>query len=39
MKKTIATLLLTTAAFFCSQNLIAQETTINAEESSIHWLG
>jgi len=39
MKKTIATLLLTTAAFFSSQNLIAQETTINAEESSIHWLG
>ena len=39
MKKTIATLLLTTAAFFGIQNLSAQETTINAAESSIHWLG
>lgn len=39
MKKTIATLFLTTAAFFGIQNLSAQETTINAAESSIHWLG
>ena len=39
MKKTIATLLLATAAFFSIQNLSAQETTINAAESSIHWLG
>jgi len=39
MKKTIATLLLTTAALFSIQNLSAQETAINAAESSIHWLG
>ena len=39
MKKTIATLLLTTAALFGIQNLSAQETAINTAESSIHWLG
>ena len=37
MKKTIATLLLATTAFF--SNLNAQETAVNAAESSIHWLG
>ena len=43
MKKTIKTLFLTTAAFFCLPNLSAQKTTtmvsINVSESHIHWLG
>ena len=43
MKKIIATLFLTTAAFFCLTNLSAQKTTtmvsINVSESHIHWLG
>ena len=43
MKKIIATLFLTTAAFFCLPNLSAQKTTtmvsINVSESHIHWLG
>ena len=39
MKKTFATLLLTSATFFGIQNISAQETTINAAESTIHWLG
>ena len=37
MKKTIVTLLFTATAFL--SNLNAQETSINAAESSIHWLG
>ena len=39
MKKTFATLLLTSATFFGIQNISAQETAINAAESTIHWLG
>lgn len=43
MKKTLTTLCLTTAAFFCLPNLSAQKTifmeSINVSESSIHWLG
>ena len=42
-KNKIATLFLTTAAFFCLPNLSAQKTTtmvsINVSESQIHWLG
>ena len=37
MKKTFATLLLTSATFFGIQNISAQETAINAAESTIHW--
>tara|TARA_B100000780_G_scaffold117021_1_gene82133 strand:- start:964 stop:1533 length:570 start_codon:yes stop_codon:yes gene_type:complete len=39
MKKPIITLFLTTAVFFCLPDLGAQTITINASESSIHWLG
>jgi len=39
MKKTIRTLVLTTATFFCLPNLGAQITSINTSESSVHWLG